>query len=178
MDKEHLSHRILWVISAGKVVPSGNSHSVSEWQCRIWFILFTHGASHIFRRKNYWCSNKWHCVFWFSFQINDAVGNSWPWLYFVTLIIWGSFFVLNLVLGVLSGYVPVGLVWFTWFLGRFLLSGDFFLRRSNFLFLNSEFAKEKARAQKSGEFQKFREKQQVEDAYNGYLDWITQAGMY
>ena len=40
-----------------------------------------------------------------------------------------------------------------------------------------EFAKEKARAQKSGEFQKFREKQQVEDAYNGYLDWITQAGM-
>ena len=40
-----------------------------------------------------------------SFQINDAVGNSWPWLYFVTLIIWGSFFVLNLVLGVLSGYV-------------------------------------------------------------------------
>ncbi|KAL9960179.1 hypothetical protein ACROYT_G033596 [Oculina patagonica] len=75
------------------------------------------------------------------YMINDAVGNSWPWLYFVTLIIWGSFFVLNLVLGVLSG----------------------------------EFAKEKARAQKSGEFQKFREKQQVEDAYNGYLDWITQA---
>ncbi|XP_015778670.1 PREDICTED: voltage-dependent L-type calcium channel subunit alpha-1D-like [Acropora digitifera] len=75
------------------------------------------------------------------YMINDAVGNSWPWIYFVTLIIWGSFFVLNLVLGVLSG----------------------------------EFAKEKARAQKSGEFQKFREKQQVEDAYNGYLDWITQA---
>ena len=42
-------------------------------------------------------------VFWYFFQINDAVGNSWPWLYFVTLIIWGSFFVLNLVLGVLSG---------------------------------------------------------------------------
>lgn len=75
------------------------------------------------------------------YMINDAVGNSWPWVYFVTLIIWGSFFVLNLVLGVLSG----------------------------------EFAKEKARAQKSGEFQKFREKQQVEEAYNGYLDWITQA---
>lgn len=43
-------------------------------------------------------------------------------------------------------------------------------------FNHREFAKEKARAQKSGEFQKFREKQQVEDAYNGYLDWITQAG--
>lgn len=36
-------------------------------------------------------------------QVNDAVGNAWPWLYFVTLIIIGSFFVLNLVLGVLSG---------------------------------------------------------------------------
>ena len=45
------------------------------------------------------------------------------------------------------------------------------------MFVCREFAKEKARAQKSGEFQKFREKQQVEDAYNGYLDWITQAGM-
>ena len=43
-------------------------------------------------------------IIYFFFQINDAVGNSWPWVYFVTLIIWGSFFVLNLVLGVLSGY--------------------------------------------------------------------------
>ena len=74
-------------------------------------------------------------MFWFSFQINDAVGNSWPWLYFVTLIIWGSFFVLNLVLGVLSGYVPFGLVCVTLVLGRFLLLGDFFLSGSNFLFL-------------------------------------------
>lgn len=48
--------------------------------------------------------------------------------------------------------------------------------RPLFIFSHREFAKEKARAQKSGEFQKFREKQQVEDAYNGYLDWITQAG--
>lgn len=37
------------------------------------------------------------------FQVNDAVGRDWPWIYFVTLIIIGSFFVLNLVLGVLSG---------------------------------------------------------------------------
>lgn len=29
----------------------------------------------------------------------------WPFLYFVSLIIIGSFFVMNLVLGVLSGYV-------------------------------------------------------------------------
>ena len=32
-------------------------------------------------------------------------GSAWPWIYFVTLIVWGSFFVLNLILGVLSGFV-------------------------------------------------------------------------
>nr|XP_032819302.1 voltage-dependent L-type calcium channel subunit alpha-1D-like [Petromyzon marinus] len=37
------------------------------------------------------------------YWVNDAIGNEWPWIYFVTLIILGSFFVLNLVLGVLSG---------------------------------------------------------------------------
>ncbi|XP_029816461.1 voltage-dependent N-type calcium channel subunit alpha-1B-like [Manacus vitellinus] len=34
---------------------------------------------------------------------NDAAGNTWNWLYFIPLIIIGSFFMLNLVLGVLSG---------------------------------------------------------------------------
>merc|ERR1719244_1818391 len=37
------------------------------------------------------------------YYMNDALGSSWPWIYFVTLIVIGSFFVLNLVLGVLSG---------------------------------------------------------------------------
>ncbi|MEQ2213414.1 hypothetical protein XENOCAPTIV_014708, partial [Xenoophorus captivus] len=37
------------------------------------------------------------------YWVNDAIGNEWPWLYFVPLILLGSFFVLNLVLGVLSG---------------------------------------------------------------------------
>uniref|UniRef100_A0A3P8W7V0 Calcium voltage-gated channel subunit alpha1 E n=1 Tax=Cynoglossus semilaevis TaxID=244447 RepID=A0A3P8W7V0_CYNSE len=37
------------------------------------------------------------------FQADDALGPSWNWLYFIPLIIIGSFFVLNLVLGVLSG---------------------------------------------------------------------------
>ena len=41
------------------------------------------------------------------FQINDAMGDEWPWTYFASLIIIGSFFVLNLVLGVLSGYVSL-----------------------------------------------------------------------
>ncbi|GFV57370.1 voltage-dependent L-type calcium channel subunit alpha-1D [Trichonephila clavipes] len=37
------------------------------------------------------------------YNVNDACGNQWPWIYFLSLIILGSFFVLNLVLGVLSG---------------------------------------------------------------------------
>lgn len=36
-------------------------------------------------------------------QSNDALGSSWNWMYYVPLIIIGSFFMLNLVLGVLSG---------------------------------------------------------------------------
>lgn len=36
-------------------------------------------------------------------QMNDAMGFELPWVYFVSLVIFGSFFVLNLVLGVLSG---------------------------------------------------------------------------
>ena len=40
-----------------------------------------------------------------DFQTNDALGPTWNWMYFIPLIIIGSFFVLNLVLGVLSGWV-------------------------------------------------------------------------
>uniref|UniRef100_A0A914IAD7 Voltage-dependent L-type calcium channel subunit alpha n=1 Tax=Globodera rostochiensis TaxID=31243 RepID=A0A914IAD7_GLORO len=75
------------------------------------------------------------------YWVNDAVGREWPWIYFVTLVILGSFFVLNLVLGVLSG----------------------------------EFSKEREKANARGLFQKFREKQQLEEDLKGYLDWITQA---
>lgn len=39
----------------------------------------------------------------FSPQMQDAMGYELPWVYFVSLVIFGSFFVLNLVLGVLSG---------------------------------------------------------------------------
>lgn len=49
------------------------------------------------------------CKFFIVFdcfpQTNDAMGNAYNWIYFVPLIILGSFFMLNLVLGVLSGYV-------------------------------------------------------------------------
>ncbi|XP_030005055.1 voltage-dependent N-type calcium channel subunit alpha-1B-like [Sphaeramia orbicularis] len=37
------------------------------------------------------------------YSTNDVAGNTWNWLYFIPLIIIGSFFMLNLVLGVLSG---------------------------------------------------------------------------
>ena len=40
-----------------------------------------------------------------SFQTNDALGSVFNWVFFIPLIVVGSFFMLNLVLGVLSGYV-------------------------------------------------------------------------
>lgn len=36
-------------------------------------------------------------------QINDTVGISWPWLYFVSLVVVGAFFIMNLILGTLCG---------------------------------------------------------------------------
>uniref|UniRef100_A0A8C3QCI9 Voltage-dependent L-type calcium channel subunit alpha n=1 Tax=Geospiza parvula TaxID=87175 RepID=A0A8C3QCI9_GEOPR len=73
--------------------------------------------------------------------MQDAMGHELPWIYFVSLVIFGSFFVLNLVLGVLSG----------------------------------EFSKEREKAKARGDFQKLREKQQLEEDLRGYMDWITQA---
>ncbi|XP_048344565.1 voltage-dependent L-type calcium channel subunit alpha-1F [Sphaerodactylus townsendi] len=75
------------------------------------------------------------------YWMQDAMGHELPWIYFVSLVIFGSFFVLNLVLGVLSG----------------------------------EFSKEREKAKARGDFQKLREKQQMEEDMKGYLDWITQA---
>ena len=46
----------------------------------------------------------------FLLQINDATGNGKPWIYFVSLIILGSFFVMNLILGVLSGFVDICII--------------------------------------------------------------------
>ncbi|XP_052745173.1 muscle calcium channel subunit alpha-1 isoform X6 [Bicyclus anynana] len=75
------------------------------------------------------------------YHIQDAMGNSWEWIYFVSMVILGAFFVMNLILGVLSG----------------------------------EFSKEREKAKNRGDFQKLREKQQLEEDLKGYLDWITQA---
>jgi len=37
------------------------------------------------------------------YHIQDAMGNSWQWIYFISMVILGAFFVMNLILGVLSG---------------------------------------------------------------------------
>ncbi|CAG5037441.1 unnamed protein product [Parnassius apollo] len=37
------------------------------------------------------------------YHIADVKGNTWVWIYFVTMVIFGNFFVMNLILGVLSG---------------------------------------------------------------------------
>lgn len=39
----------------------------------------------------------------------------------------------------------------------------------------SEFSKEREKAKARGDFQKLREKQQLEEDLCGYMDWITQA---
>lgn len=41
--------------------------------------------------------------------------------------------------------------------------------------LSGEFSKEREKAKARGDFQKLREKQQIEEDLRGYLDWITQA---
>lgn len=42
--------------------------------------------------------------------MNDAVGNMFNWLYFVPLVVLGTFFLLNLILGVLAGFVIVHVI--------------------------------------------------------------------
>ena len=46
---------------------------------------------------------EFYMFFFYILQADEAVGNQYNWAYFITLIIVGSFFMLNLVLGVLSG---------------------------------------------------------------------------
>ncbi|XP_020280944.1 muscle calcium channel subunit alpha-1 isoform X8 [Pseudomyrmex gracilis] len=37
------------------------------------------------------------------YNIEDAMGSTWQWIYFISMVILGAFFVMNLILGVLSG---------------------------------------------------------------------------
>ena len=36
-------------------------------------------------------------------QVQDSMGNTWQVLYFISMVVLGAFFVMNLILGVLSG---------------------------------------------------------------------------
>jgi voltage-dependent calcium channel L type alpha-1D len=39
----------------------------------------------------------------FGLQVQDSMGNTWQFGYFVSMVVLGAFFVMNLILGVLSG---------------------------------------------------------------------------
>ena len=45
------------------------------------------------------------CLDWKYLQIHDSQGNTWQFIYFVSMVVLGAFFVMNLILGVLSGWV-------------------------------------------------------------------------
>ncbi|KAJ2939429.1 hypothetical protein O0L34_g10861 [Tuta absoluta] len=75
------------------------------------------------------------------YAIANVKGNTWVWMYFVSMVIFGNFFVMNLILGVLSG----------------------------------EFSKEREKARVRGAFQKSRERQQMDEDFKFYLDWIRVA---
>ncbi|KAL7836799.1 hypothetical protein AOLI_G00280830 [Acnodon oligacanthus] len=102
-------------------------------------------------------------------QANDASGNTWNWLYFIPLIIIGSFFMLNLVLGVLSGHREVTAVCAV-FKAKGQTKATCRGKRAGV-----EFAKERERVEKRQEFLKLRRQQQIERELTGYLEWICKA---
>merc|ERR1719350_588288 len=75
------------------------------------------------------------------YWIHDSQGNTWQFIYFVSMVVLGAFFVMNLILGTLCG----------------------------------EFSKVREKAKSRGDFQKQREKQQIEDDLRGYIEWISHA---
>lgn len=46
---------------------------------------------------------------------------------------------------------------------------------STLVLLPSEFTKEREKSSRSGEYQKLRERQQLDEDLKGYMEWITQA---
>ncbi|KAI4578470.1 hypothetical protein MJG53_011325 [Ovis ammon polii x Ovis aries] len=111
------------------------------------------------------------------YNTNDALGATWNWLYFIPLIIIGSFFVLNLVLGVLSGVGSQAL-------GK--EDNQFAFEDSNkglfghnlhqaLQMMYEEFAKERERVENRRAFMKLRRQQQIERELNGYRAWIDKA---
>ncbi|XP_061239729.1 voltage-dependent L-type calcium channel subunit alpha-1S isoform X1 [Bos javanicus] len=86
---------------------SGRPCTISGSECRGGWPGPNHGITH-FDNFGFSMLTVYQCITmegWTDvlYWVNDAIGNEWPWIYFVTLILLGSFFILNLVLGVLSG---------------------------------------------------------------------------
>jgi voltage-dependent calcium channel N type alpha-1B len=91
------------------------------------------------------------------------MGNRYNWSYFVPLIIIGSFFMLNLVLGVISG------------LGKVLKNlSD--LTVCNICAKIREFCKEREKVQSRRTFLKLRKQTELENEIEAYIDWICKAG--
>ncbi|KAJ4426367.1 hypothetical protein ANN_27181 [Periplaneta americana] len=122
---------------------------------------------------------------------NDALGSIFNWIYFVPLIVLGSFFMLNLVLGVLSGE-------FSNERARVERRAKFYRARTKQQFSEAfsayldwitqaahcfaaipftrEFAKEREKVENRQTFLKLRRQQQLERELNGYVEWICKAG--
>ncbi|XP_042781680.1 voltage-dependent L-type calcium channel subunit alpha-1S [Panthera leo] len=86
---------------------SGRPCTINGSECRGGWPGPNHGITH-FDNFGFSMLTVYQCITmegWTDvlYWVNDAIGNEWPWIYFVTLILLGSFFILNLVLGVLSG---------------------------------------------------------------------------
>uniref|UniRef100_F7HPW5 Voltage-dependent L-type calcium channel subunit alpha n=2 Tax=Macaca TaxID=9539 RepID=F7HPW5_MACMU len=86
---------------------SGRRCTINGSECRGGWPGPNHGITH-FDNFGFSMLTVYQCITmegWTDvlYWVNDAIGNEWPWIYFVTLILLGSFFILNLVLGVLSG---------------------------------------------------------------------------
>ncbi|KAM8976679.1 voltage-dependent L-type calcium channel subunit alpha-1S [Pelodytes ibericus] len=85
----------------------GRQCAMNGTECRGWWVGPNNGITH-FDNFGFAMLTVYQCITMESwtevlYWVNDAIGNEWPWIYFVSLILLGSFFVLNLVLGVLSG---------------------------------------------------------------------------
>lgn len=85
----------------------GRHCTINGSECRGWWPGPNNGITH-FDNFGFAMLTVYQCISmegWTEvlYWVNDAIGNEWPWIYFVSLILLGSFFILNLILGVLSG---------------------------------------------------------------------------
>ena len=75
--------------------------------------IYAHNALYKLPQEKCTIVLSWHKVRWQNgpnqcfinilSQVNDSVSPNWPWVYFVTLILIGAFFIMNLILGTLCG---------------------------------------------------------------------------